>query len=271
MAAPAHVTMDDINVLIVCALWKEAEAAIAVFKPHCTDLISTFLGTRPYYRGLCDHANIAIVWQPEMGMQETSNTLNTFLPHCNQDHLRLIVMSGICAGVQSATRLGDVVVADKVFDYSTGATISATSERSNIQTFNVDQDLQSWFLMQSSSAEWQQYILTPKPPTSRFVEGTILNAVAEQEQEQKQQTQRADTANNNGNDDDIVATVRSRVATAYAKSSAADIDATITQMLQSLDERKLVTHLRFTDAGRLYHQDERRNTRSVGQSFPSPP
>lgn len=61
--------------------------------------------------------HIVVVSQPFMGMTEASRTATAAILAFRP---KVIMMAGICAGKKEDTNLGDLIVADRVFDYSTG-------------------------------------------------------------------------------------------------------------------------------------------------------
>ena len=65
------------------------------------------------YQGM----HIVVVSQTFMGMTEASRTGTAAILAF---HPKVIMMAGICAGKKNETKLGDLIVADRAFDYSTG-------------------------------------------------------------------------------------------------------------------------------------------------------
>ncbi len=65
------------------------------------------------YQGM----HIVVVPQVFMGMTEASRTATAAILAF---HPKVMMMAGICAGKEKETKLGDLIVADKTFDYSTG-------------------------------------------------------------------------------------------------------------------------------------------------------
>ena len=61
--------------------------------------------------------HIVVVSQNYMGMTEASRTATAAILAF---HPKIMMMVGICAGKKNATNLGDLIIADKAFDYSTG-------------------------------------------------------------------------------------------------------------------------------------------------------
>ena len=61
--------------------------------------------------------HIVVVSQNIMGMTEASRTATAAILVF---HPKIMMMAGICAGKKNETKLGDLIIADKAFDYSTG-------------------------------------------------------------------------------------------------------------------------------------------------------
>ena len=61
--------------------------------------------------------HIVVVSQNIMGMTEASRTATAAILAF---HPKIMMMAGICAGKKNETKLGDLIIADKAFDYSTG-------------------------------------------------------------------------------------------------------------------------------------------------------
>jgi nucleoside phosphorylase/CheY-like chemotaxis protein len=118
----------EIDVLIFCAL-KELELSEVLKLPFnwSNEIYSEDLP--PYFSGKSDTSpdslTVIASYASEMGMVATASTLSilirTFRP-------RLVIMSGICAGVEGSTNLGDLIIADPTWDYQTGKFIENPNE-----------------------------------------------------------------------------------------------------------------------------------------------
>lgn len=101
----------DCDVLWVCALHDiELEATLAL--PANWQPLSSGV-----YRGSINGLSCIATACPEMGMPVASAVVSDCL---HQFHPRLVVMTGIAAGVDDGLNFGDVVVADVVWDYGAG-------------------------------------------------------------------------------------------------------------------------------------------------------
>ncbi|MFA5976437.1 MAG: hypothetical protein WC859_09790 [Elusimicrobiota bacterium] len=84
-----------------------------------------------YYRGTfsCPRGDISVVASaaPRMGMSPaavlTSKMIHNFRP-------RMVAMAGICAGVRSKVKIGDILIADPCFDWGSGKWIKDQSSGS---------------------------------------------------------------------------------------------------------------------------------------------
>jgi len=91
---------------------------------------------------------IAITRQLRMGSIESASAVATFL--LAFPNLKLLMMSGICAGIdeereKNLMKLGDIVVAEEVFDYATGSKIASNAEvRHHLPTLVPDQQMVIW-------------------------------------------------------------------------------------------------------------------------------
>jgi WD40 repeat protein/nucleoside phosphorylase len=113
------------DVCIVCALPQEARAFLAVIKPYCDDNTKERPSPRhgySYRSGALKNdkgelLTLHISWLPRYGLQEMTLHLSHVLEEC---HPRIAIMTGICAGDAQRVRLGDLVVAERIFTYDNG-------------------------------------------------------------------------------------------------------------------------------------------------------
>lgn len=111
----------DVDVCVLCALrFPELDAAINAWEAEVGEdeiLCSSVL----YKKGSCNvggaRRSIVFAWPSQMGpvaaTQATTQLLTTFRP-------RLMLMTGICGGIDGELNLGDVIVADKSWDWQSG-------------------------------------------------------------------------------------------------------------------------------------------------------
>lgn len=76
----------------------------------------------PHYRGMIGDNTVLLFTAPEMGVSATAS-ITTFISERYKP--RVIVMCGIAAGIDPSLKLGDVVIAQKVWDYSSGKIVEA--------------------------------------------------------------------------------------------------------------------------------------------------
>ena len=70
-----------------------------------------------YQEATYQKMHIVVVSQVFMGMAEAARTTTAAILAF---HPKLVMMAGICAGKEGETKLGDLIIANDVFDYSTG-------------------------------------------------------------------------------------------------------------------------------------------------------
>jgi nucleoside phosphorylase len=112
-----------VHVCVVCALPEEAAAFLAVARQQgrCHTSISTRYGYSSYLipvkNSQREQFTLHLSWPPGYGPQE----MVLHLSHVLQEYQPLIVMmTGLCAGDRRRVRLGDLVVADRLFAYDSG-------------------------------------------------------------------------------------------------------------------------------------------------------
>ncbi len=112
----------SVDVLIVCALPEEREQVFEAFEVPDTDRKRILNSYRADYNFVYNSftynkMNICVVTQSSMGMANaaslTTRTILAMKP-------TLVAMTGICAGRNEKTNLGDIIIADQVYDYTAG-------------------------------------------------------------------------------------------------------------------------------------------------------
>lgn len=108
----------NIDLLIITALPEEQKALQTVFGGKWT---KTILDGIVFENSSLQTANrtlsIVIATQLDMGMPHAAITTTKAIKAYNP---RLIVMTGICAGVEGKVELGDLVIASQIYDYGSG-------------------------------------------------------------------------------------------------------------------------------------------------------
>lgn len=102
-----------------------------------------------------------------MGMPTASATSAKLLLKFNP---KLIVMTGIAAGIKSRTQLGDVLVADCVWDWGSGKITEDGGETKFLQAphqLSIDPTFKAAFLEVQRKREWLDEILTGWPAENR--------------------------------------------------------------------------------------------------------
>lgn len=113
---------DSYDILIVCALPEERDRVFDAFSVSEEDRRRTIQSFRSDYNFIYQKFsyagfNIAIVTQNTMGMA-TATSLTTRAILAMKP--KLVAMTGICAGRKGKVGLGDILVADQIFDYTAG-------------------------------------------------------------------------------------------------------------------------------------------------------
>lgn len=108
----------SIDLLVITALHEEKKALQNVFGGKWTKTVKDGI---VFENSTLQTANrtlsIALVAQLDMGMPQAAITTTKAIKIYNPS---LIVMTGICAGVEGKVKLGDLVIASQIFDYNSG-------------------------------------------------------------------------------------------------------------------------------------------------------
>lgn len=113
---------ENYDVLIVCALPEERDRVFDAFlvpEENRQRIIQSFRADYNFVYHKFTYAGLsfAIVTQNSMGMA-TATSLTTRAILAMKP--KLVAMTGICAGRKTKVNLGDIIVADQVFDYTAG-------------------------------------------------------------------------------------------------------------------------------------------------------
>lgn len=113
---------NSFDILIVCALPEERNRVFDAFAVPEEDRQRTFQDFRADYNFIYQKFTygkyvIAIVTQNSMGMATATSIATRAILAMNP---ALVAMTGICAGRKDKVALGDIIVADQVFDYTAG-------------------------------------------------------------------------------------------------------------------------------------------------------
>lgn len=110
------------DVLIICALPNEKDRVFDAFAVPEVDrrrIIQSFRADYNFVYQKFTYAkfNIAIATQNAMGMAAAASLVTRAILAMKP---KLVAMTGICAGRKTKVDLGDIIVADQVFDYTAG-------------------------------------------------------------------------------------------------------------------------------------------------------
>lgn len=113
---------ESYDILVICALPEEREQLFEAFSVPKDVRKRTIQSFRADYNFIYQkfsysQYNVAVVTQNAMGMAAaTSLTTRAILAM----QPKIVVMVGICAGRKGKVGLGDIIIADQVFDYTAG-------------------------------------------------------------------------------------------------------------------------------------------------------
>ena len=119
---------DAIDILLLCALKDEYDGVLSVTEGLTSE--GWRESTSSNGRVIADGVFIALDGRPikirttfsgYMGREQTQIVASSLL--AEDDQVRCIAMSGICAGHRGKTELGDVIFADRMWSYDSGKTV----------------------------------------------------------------------------------------------------------------------------------------------------
>lgn len=118
----SHPNEGQYDILIVCALPEERDRlfeAFAIFDNNQKKAMQSFRADYNFIYQKFSYAgyNIAVVTQNAMGMAAATSLTTRAILAMNP---KIVAMVGICAGRKGKVALGDIIVADQVFDYTAG-------------------------------------------------------------------------------------------------------------------------------------------------------
>lgn len=160
-------------VCIVCALEKEAQAFLHMAEEHYhLAWISQISNHYKYSYRLSTLANedeepvaIHLSWLPRYG----PNEMLLHLSHVIEENQPCFtIMTGICAGDRQHVRLGDLIVAERVFSYDTGKMVKGEQEqtvhRHDTLTYQLHENTLQFL---HSFRHWEQLAATFSRPASK--------------------------------------------------------------------------------------------------------
>jgi nucleoside phosphorylase len=113
------------DVCIVCALPEEVRAFLEIIQAHSQSVpeerFSARYGYSYRFAMVRNHKgellSLHVSWLPRYGPQEMTLHLSRVMEECQP---RIAIMTGICAGDSQQVKLGDLVVAERIFTYDNG-------------------------------------------------------------------------------------------------------------------------------------------------------
>lgn len=91
---------------------------------------------------------------------------------------RFLAMAGFCAGKKGNVNLGDVIVPDKVFTYSSGKQISADEILPELEMFRIDYVWKQ--KVERFGNQWRKSVVLPRPVSYEMQYYQFLKIIAEQ-------------------------------------------------------------------------------------------
>lgn len=147
------------QVAVLTAVEVELEAARRVFHCNTTPKIR---GAESWYSGATNATGdspVVVAQSAQMGMPAaatlTANAIHTWSP-------RILIMTGICAGVRGGVELGDLIVADPSWDYGSGKMTAQNILQPDLRQIPLTQRIRTLVRSLKDSPElrqwWQQWL-----------------------------------------------------------------------------------------------------------------
>lgn len=101
----------------------------------------------------------------------------------------LMFMGGICAGNPNKAKLGDIIVAEKVVDITSGK-VGTTGYAHDVETYSINSNLNNYIesvkeKLYRNSSRWQKLLSIPRPFTQRYKKEYILAMLYKRRKEAK--------------------------------------------------------------------------------------
>lgn len=181
-----------VDVVLICALPEEQTEALKVFDVEKDYTEEYCFEGRFYFQSFKYQAyNMVAVNQPKMGSAMaaslTTRSIMCFSP-------KLVVMTGICAGRSGKTKIGDILLASSVYDYTAGKITKTgnlvrpdpiqcdndilniyTQKTENRKDFRVNRELKSmWYDDKRPSMHSEVHIKALGTGSSVIADGKII-------------------------------------------------------------------------------------------------
>lgn len=173
------------DVCIICALAEEARAFISAATDYFGAQFAQGFSHRNYEYRYTTIQNsrgklltLHISWLPRFGPLETALHLSSVLSEFKP---RFTAMTGICAGDKRRVRLGDIIVADRIFSYDTGK-INTNDERKDYSSAIDTQSIEKSILQIVRMFDGWKSIVSkiPRPISLRQQRDWLLNELLEE-------------------------------------------------------------------------------------------
>ena len=178
MAAASNKDSEGITILVVCAL---AEEALGFKKVLEQNKITPQLKDNTFQCNF-EGYEIIIVWE-RPGYIACKGLIDKWVSKIGKQRIKLLIMTGICAGLKEETWLGDIVVADLVYDYATGMKITENlpPQFEVYDQIKLNSEIRKWADLRAADKEnpaWQDFIPLFKPPTRDHIKEHTLDLLS---------------------------------------------------------------------------------------------
>jgi nucleoside phosphorylase len=144
--------------LIHCAKVEEADAVRNVFKCKATTMDTTEDRLLKITNVTLDKFTVLITNQKQQGPTSTAVAVTKLLEMF--PNIKLLIMSGICAGIKNPEmKIGDVVAATACYEFSRGAARYEGEIRLDVSPISADEELIAWLKEKDNQRGWDEYIL----------------------------------------------------------------------------------------------------------------
>ena len=251
MAAASNNNFNGI-ILVVCALAEEALGFHKVLKRKgitSEEKDNTFLCNFEGYK-------IIIVWE-KPGCRACKGLIDKWISKIGKQRIKLLIMTGICAGLKKETKLGDIVVPDKVYDYATGMKITEDElpQLDVSDTISLNSEIFKWVDMRAKDKEdplWLEFIPLFKPPERDHIKEYTLDLLSQRKTQ-----------------DQIIETIKQQFSEKYHET----IENVAMHEIQDLIDQDFIQETEnssysLTEQGKNKIKELKRNARLLERKFP---
>lgn len=159
---------DMVDILIILATIKEEEAITKRGEWEKRKISSG----QDYFFKEKGGVGFALARGYEMGESDAAIMAQKFIENLNP---KVIAMAGFCAGKRGEVQLGDIIVANKVYNYDIGKQISRTSVLPEISNYSLDGD---WLqFIERLGKEWMNNVNIQPPVDFEWQKIELLDTI----------------------------------------------------------------------------------------------